>query len=118
MPNKANQEFIVNAGGSFSYVARIRSIDGEDITQASISSITRTITDTVTRAVTTASLTVSSVVFDTPQSDADVWDEDWNFKDDLPASAVPNRYKYLLQYTFTPTSGEVFKTREVDIHGD
>jgi len=47
-----------------------------------------------------------------------VWDQTWNFKDDIPANKVTTRCRHTLQYTFTPTSGAVFKSREVDIYGD
>lgn len=118
MANKANESFAVNAGGGWSYLARITLHDGEDATQADITSITRTIVDRRTGLLTTDSVTVATAVYDELQSNAALWDKPFNFKDDVPASKIPNRYRYTLQYTITPTVGEVIKTREIDIQGD
>ena len=118
MANKANASFVVNAGGGWSYLARITLHDGEDATQEDISTITRTIVDRQTGQSVTDSVTVATAVHDELQSNAVLWDKPFNFKDDVPASKIPNRYRYTLQYTITPTVGEAIKTREIDIEGD
>ena len=118
MSNRVNQSFIVNAGGSSIYLALITGNDGAAVQQADINSISRVIKDTQPpNAVTTDAITVSTVITDTPFTDA-LWDELRNMTDVIEASKFPKRNDYTLQYTFTPTSGEVFKSRELTIHGD
>ena len=108
--------------------ARVRNLAGSYITQASLSSISRKVydEDNADASILATSLTVSSVVYDTLQhADADLvlWTRDgvlldsvgWNFLDNVPAAAFPlgksgtrlNR-RYLVEWLFTPTSGEVF----------
>lgn len=123
MANKANEQYIVNSAAGWSYLARIKLHTGSDAVQASFSSISRAITDTVTGVVTTDTITIATAVYDTLQSNASLWSEagaavSYNFKDDVAASKTPNRYRYTLQYTFTPSAGEVIKTREIDVIGD
>lgn len=121
MASKANIEWMVNAGGGWSARGKIAGHTGALITQADISSITRTITDTATNIAVTDSITVSSVVWDTLQTFTNAITgatDQYNFFNNVPASKIPSRRTYKLQYTFTPTAGEVFKTVEVDIIGD
>lgn len=118
MANKINDSFVVNAGGMFVYLARIKNRTGAGITQAATSSISRVITDTTTGTPTTTSITVSSSVFDTLQTNTDIWDQTYNFLDNVAYTLVPSRRKYTLQYTFTMSNGDVLKSREVDIEGD
>ena len=119
MSNRVNQSFIVNAGGSSIYLALITGNDGAAVQQADISSISRVITDTrPPNTVTTDAITVATVIFDTEQTDTNLWTETFNMKDVIGADKFPKRNDYTLQYTFTPTSGEVFKSRELTINGD
>jgi hypothetical protein len=120
MANKINDTFVVNAGGGWSYLAFLTGHDGDIVTQASLTSISRSITDTRTNPPTVVpdAIVITDAVFDTAQSTPSLWDKDYTFKDDVQASKIPNRTKYLLQYTFTPVTGEVFKSREVTIQGD
>ena len=118
MSNKANDSYLVNAGAGFSYLARIKLHNGSNATQATINSITRTITNTRTGVAVTDAVTVASVIYDTLQTNTDLWNQTFNMLDPIPASKVPDRVKYLLQYTITPSAGEVIKTRELDIEGD
>lgn len=119
MANKINDSFVVNAGGAWTYLARVKnSRTGAGITQSATSSISRAITDTVTGTVTTTAITVSSTVFDTLQTNTDLWDSTYNFLDNVAYTLVPSRRRYTCQYTFTMTNGDVFKTREIDIEGD
>ena len=122
MATKINDSFVVNAGAGFSYLARIKGHSGSDVTQASLSSISRTITeynqDGSIAATTTDSLVISTAIYDTLQTNTALWDQSFNMKDDVAATKVTNRRRHTLQYTFTPASGAVFKSREVDIEGD
>lgn len=119
MANKINDSFVVNAGGCWTYLARVKNHStGAGITQSIVSSIARTITNKATGEVTTTAITVSTSVFDTLQTNTDLWDETYNFKDDVAETLITSRVKYTLQYAFTLTSGRVIKTREVDLEGD
>lgn len=118
MADTINQEFVVNAGGGWSFLARIKNHSGSDVTQSSITSITRTITDTVTGTAVTDTITVSTAVYDTLQSNSNVWDQSYNFKDDVAADKIALRHRYTLQYTFDMGSGADIKTKEVDVIGD
>ena len=118
MTQKINDTFVVNAGGHVVYLARIKGADGANITQATISSISRAITDKVTGTVTTDTPVVADTVFDTLQTDTNLWAQTYNFLDELVSTKVPLRRRYTLQYTFTASGGEVFKTREIDLEGD
>lgn len=119
MANKINDSFLVNAGGAWSYLARIKNTrTGQGITQAAVASISRLITDTVTGTATTSSITISSTVYDTLQTNTDLWDETFNFLDNVAYTLIPLRRRYTLQYTFTLVNGDVLKTREIDIEGD
>lgn len=123
MAQRINDTFVVNAGGAVVYLARIQGTDGANITIATITSISRAITDTRTGTVVTDAITVDGTgdegVSDTLQTDTNLWDQSYNFKDTILATKVPNSRKYLLQYTFTPTDATlVFKSREIDLEGD
>lgn len=118
MAQKINDTFVVNAGGHVVYLAHIKGADGADITIATISSISRVITDTVGKTVTTDTPVVADTVFDTLQTNLNLWDQQYNFLDEMVFTKVPLRRRYTLQYTFTASGGEVFKTREVDVEGD
>lgn len=105
-------------------MSRLLGNDGVAITQATIAGITRTITDTVTGVITSDTVTVADTVFDDLQANDARWSSaggsvvGYNFCDAIPASSIAARRKYTLQYTFTPTIGEVFKTKEIDVIGD
>ena len=119
MANKINDSFVVNAGGAWSYLARIQNpITGANVTQAALASISRAITNKVSGAVTTTAITVSAAVYDTLQTNTDLWSETYNFKDDVAYSILTERVRHTLQYTFTYANGQVSKTREVDVEGD
>lgn len=123
MAQRINDTFVFNAGGAVVYLARIQGADGANITIATITSIARFITDTKTKVVVEDAITVDGTgdegVSDTLQTDTNLWDQSYNFKDTIVATKLPNRRKYLLQYTFTPTDATlVFKTREIDLEGD
>ena len=118
MSNKANDSFIVNAGGGWSYIARVRIHSGADATQATIQSISRSITNTVTKVVVTDDITVATAIYDALQTNAHLCAFSFNMKDDVPATKISDRVKYKVQYTITPQAGAVIKTREIDIEGD
>ncbi len=117
MSQKVNDSFIVNAGGSWVYLAYITGADGDPIIKADLSTISRRIYNTVTKVETVDSITVATVIDDTPFTDS-MWSETRNMTDVVQATKVNTRVTHTLQYTFTPNSGEVFKSREVNIEGD
>lgn len=98
--------------GGATCLARIVGLSGSNITQAVVSSIACTVYD-VTGAVSiiTPSITVSSVVFDTLQTDSR-WDVDstgFNFAHALPATAFPTYgHVYRVEYKFAPVSGAAY----------
>lgn len=91
-------------------MARVTGNDGAAITQASLSTITYKVFDLKTE-VSTGSLTISSVVFDTLQTDAR-WTVDstgYNFRWDAPASLfTTSGHQYRVEIRFTPASGAIF----------
>lgn len=98
---------------SVSLMRCITGPNGVNITQASISSITYKVfdLDDTSEPTATGSLTVSSVVFDTLQTDAR-WTKDsigYNFRWDTPAALLEDGNKvYRFEIKFTTTAGEVF----------
>ena len=104
----------VNEDSGASFMARIYGNDGAVIVQASISSIAYKVFNfktSKTAPVSEGALTVSSVVFDTLQTDAR-WTEDstgYNFRWDAPATIFTTGGDvYLIEIKFTPASGAVF----------
>ena len=92
--------------------------NGVNITQAAISSITCKVRR-YSRATGAASdtgtptVTVSSAVYDTLQTD-DRWKADatgYNFSFAVPASAFPAEDEYTIVFSFTPSSGSVFRLK-------
>ena len=95
------------------WMARVLGQDGEAVTQASLDSIVMTSMDLDDySSVTTATLTISSVVFDTLQTDDPRWTADqrgYNFLYAVPAAAIPSPGKtYRVGLLFTPSSGQPF----------
>lgn len=114
----ANQANIIYTTGwedaGLSVLARVRTIAAVNLTQASLNGITAKVydqDDDNAQEGTTITLTVSSVIFDTLQTDA-AWDVDstgYNFKYTFPASYFPDgghRYRWVI--TFDPVSGDDF----------
>ncbi len=105
----------VNEGSGALYLARVGIWDGSNAQQADISTITYATYDldssTPETAVGSGSLTVSSVIFDTLQTDA-VWTKDstgYNFSHQIPKASLPNGgHRHRVVYVFTPASGEGF----------
>lgn len=103
-----------------SVMARVTGNAATDIVQADITSIAYTVHDLKTGEKTvTGTLTVSTVIFDTLQTDAR-WTEDitgYNFRYDIPASELPNGGReYKFEIVFNPASGENFTiVRIVDV---
>jgi hypothetical protein len=86
-------------------MARIVGLDGEYVAQADISTITYEVWESVdsggTQIITSQSLTVSTVIYDTLQTDARwaVDDTGYNFRFDAPAASFPAGNKtYLALY--------------------
>ena len=101
---------IVTEDGAFSVMARV-DLDGAvaSFLQAAISSITLAVYDVsdVSSTFATDTLTVSSVVFDTLQTDGR-WNVDstgYNFKHDIAATVFVTPGRYRLEYLVTPTGG-------------
>lgn len=92
-------------------MARFKSPAGANGVQADITSITLSVfEESSSTAVATATLTVSSVVFNSLQTDAR-WTVDstgYNFGYATVASQVPAPGKYRFEFKFTPASGAVF----------
>lgn len=98
----------------FICLARVLGNAGTAITQASISSINRKVFNRATGVeISSTALTVSAVVFDTLQT-GDIWSEDstgYNFSDGPAAADFSDANQtYRIEYTFTPASGQIFRS--------
>jgi len=100
-------------------LARINGYGATPITKASIASITCKVFDlsgaTPDTASSTPAVVVSSAVYDALQTDDQWGDEDetgYNFAYTVPATSFPlGDHYYLIEFMFTPTSGEAFPAR-------
>ena len=114
--------YVVREASSFSVMYRIQA-DGADITQAAVSSIQYAVINDGTKEVITslASLTVSSVVFDTLQTD-DRWTEDntgYNFRHDVDQSVLTDPdISYRFEYKVTLSGGNEFWLKPFVINVD
>ena len=97
--------------GGCSIMARVTGLDGTNITQASISTITCAVFDSAGTAAGTPSIVVANSVFDTLQTDSR-WSRDdtgYNFRHDVAATVMATGDDtYRFEYLFTPATGEVF----------
>ena len=122
MANQINAQYLVNANGAWTYMARITGVAGANITQASLTgTISRSLTSPAPgRAVTTTALVIASTVYDTLQTGSP-WDTSidatgYNFLDAVSHLLVTAKGIWKLQYTFvTVTTSVEFKTHEVDL---
>lgn len=105
--------------GDATYLARIKfnGLAATGFTQASLTSITRTIFDTdsatPTTAIATDILVIASVVFDTLQTDGR-WTIDetgYNFRDSMGGSNFTDPNAYRVEYAFLSTGGAKYKAR-------
>ena len=103
-------------GTGFACLARLTLLDGTYITQAALSTITRTIYDlTANTAGSPSSVTIASAVFDTLQDWPAVGDDPpdnigYNFNQVVAHDALTTAGdEYRIAYTFTPVSGEPVK---------
>lgn len=114
--SEAIQEFVANEDGAAVFLARIYGVDGT-FTQSLFGSITRYVKDTRTGQVVSASVTVATSVYDTLQTNSIQWpfSTGYNFRDVIPASALADGRRYIVQYKFTPSAGEVFWTKPVGV---
>lgn len=114
--------YVVREASSFSVMYRIQA-DGANVTQSDVSSIQYAVINDGTKEVITslASLTVSSVVFDTLQTD-DRWTEDntgYNFRHDVDQSVLTNPdISYRFEYKVTLSSGNEFWLKPFVINVD
>lgn len=98
-------------------------LTGANVTQSDVSSIQYAVINDGTKEVITslASLTVSSVVFDTLQTD-DRWTEDntgYNFRHDVDQSVLTNPdISYRFEYKVTLSSGNEFWLKPFVINVD
>lgn len=115
--SEAIQEFVANEDGATVFLARIYGADGT-FTQSLFGTITRYVKDTRTGIVVSASITVATAVYDTLQTNSITWpySTGYNFRDVLPASALADGRRYLVQYKFAPTGGEAFWTKPVGVN--
>lgn len=122
MADNRKSKSIATEDSGHSVMDRVTGNAGALITQSDITSIAYTVHDLETGEQTVSStLTVSSVVFDTLQTDVR-WTADklgYNFRYDIPASELPNGDRtYSFEIVFNPASGENFVVvREVDVLG-
>jgi hypothetical protein len=105
-------KLVVWEDNSFSLMGRYTN-DGTNIVQADISSIAYKLFDKAapTVLITSDTLTVSTVVFDTLQTDSR-WDVDtigYNFRWDVPSTLLTaGGTNYRVELKFTATSGGIF----------
>lgn len=105
----------VTEDGGASFLARLVGHSGSNVTQASLSAITVKVFDMDSAdpdtEVYSETLTISSVIFDTLQTDSR-WTVDttgYNFLHAMSATAFPTGgHNYRVEYKFTPASGQVF----------
>jgi hypothetical protein len=98
--------------GGCSIMGRITGLDGENIVQADISTITCAVFDRSGTAAGTPAIVVADSVFDTLQTDSrwTINDVGYNFRHDVAASILATGgEEYTFEYKFTPASGEVFQ---------
>lgn len=103
------------AGSTFALLARIRTLSGSNVTQASLASIAYSVWAQSNPAnVSSGTLTIASVIFDTLQTDYN-WDttrypNGYNFRWIVPATLIPNDdevYRFKLLFTDTSTPAQV-----------
>ncbi len=104
---------------TFAVMLRLQ-VDGNNATQAVLSSITWKAWDEKDTATAYASgtLTVSSVVYDTLQTDGR-WSADatgYNFRHDITQATFTDPGRYLIEYTVTMTGGNSFIAGPVEIN--
>lgn len=105
-------------GSDVVYLARIRGLDAQFITQASLTSITLKVFKDSKASAKSPTLTevvgISTSVFDTLQVD-DFWTKDttgYNFRHQVSGNAFPRGgLKYVLEYDFVPVIGGRFFLR-------
>ncbi len=95
--------------GSASFMARVVGVDGGNIVQSDITSITFKVYDSGGTEAATGTLTVATVVFNVLQTDAR-WNPaidttGYNFRDDRIAGTFAAGGRYKVEYKFTPGSG-------------
>ena len=117
MTTTTNTQHVVRSGAAFVYLAPVVDVDGAAITQGAVSTLTRTITDPL-GTVTTDELSVGDTVHDSAQTNTALWDQTYNFKDDVPATKVTVKGRHRLQYTLAMADGSTIKTAEIDVIGD
>jgi len=98
--------------GSAWILLRVVGQDGEEITQASLSTITYAVTDLAddSEIVAATAVAISSTVYDTLQTDAR-WsadDDGYNFAHALGPTTFPRPGRYRVEYIFTPVIGFAF----------
>jgi cystathionine beta-lyase/cystathionine gamma-synthase len=108
-------KFEVWEDSGFSIMGRVLGPDATNVTQAGVTSIAFSVYDKANLAValSTGTMTVSTVIFDTLQTDAR-WTVDstgYNFRYDAPNTLLPRgSATYRLEVAFTPASGSPFHT--------
>jgi hypothetical protein len=95
--------------------ALVVDINGDRINQSGLSSVSVKVFNARTSVETySATLTISSVVFNSLQTNDDAWTQDdagYNFKHAIPGSAFPDgSAEYRVEYKFTPTVGDAWVT--------
>lgn len=96
--------------------------EGKWVKQADLTSITCAVYDrsstTPDTAIASPTVTISSAIQDTPVTDGVIWDVDgtgYNFLHDLAHTNFPSGgHRYLIEYIFTPTSGNKYPALSFD----
>ena len=107
------RHYVIWEDSGYTVLARILGHDGDAVQQADVSAISYTVEESTDPSTEVASgtLTVSSVVYNTLQTDSR-WARDttgFNFAAAMPATTVPNgSMTYLVDYTFTPATGQQY----------
>lgn len=106
--------FIADQGLAKAVLSRLLGWNGAAVKQADLTSITRAIWYPGAVPVqqgSDQSLTVTSVIFDSWQTNAEAWpfdDAGYNFLDVIPGALLSTLQTRQVQYTFTPSAGEAF----------
>ena len=91
-------------GYQLTVLALVQGVNGPNVTQADVASITCKVFDSCGNEVASPAVVVAESVFDTLQLDRG-WDQDstgYNFRHTIPGSAFPNAGVYGVCYEVTP----------------
>ena len=116
MAKAQRHETTIFEDAGWTAIARVQNPSGNNITQATITTVELVVTmayEDGTTATTLAqnTLTKTAVVFDTLQTGDARWTKDttgFNFLYEVPATAFPKPGRATIEFKFTPTSGAAY----------